>query len=143
MLERISLSEVKKSTMESAHLQKWLEVPRELSRDEVGWFDLLLEVNLVDKEILIEQVKRSKVVGECSCGCRSINIQVDTTVIQYPHVERIPVEMTAFEAEKAPILFLLHVVNGYISEFEVLRADSSPILDEIDLSNVEVQINIS
>lgn len=143
MLERIFQSEVKVSYMDSAHLQSWFETPRELSMPETKWFDVLLSVDLVDKEVLSEQVKHAKVIGECTCGCKTINIRVDTSINQYPYSERIPVEMVAYEPGKAPIMFLLHVVNGYISELEVLRADSSPIIDEIDLSNVEVQINIT
>ena len=46
------------------------------------------------------------------------------------------------ESGKAPVMFLLHIVNGYINELEVLRADSSPIDDAIDLSNIELSINI-
>ncbi|MCM3042235.1 hypothetical protein M3201_21490 [Paenibacillus motobuensis] len=128
--------------MSYAHLQSWFESPRELTDTEKEWLNRLLISELVDRMILQKQVAKSKVIGECLCGCKSVNMQVDSTAPRYPHTERIPVEMTAFESGKAPVMFLLHVVNGYINELEVLRADSSPIDDAIDLSNIELSINI-
>lgn len=79
----------------------------------------MLNSDLVDKEILQEQIMRSRVIGECVCGCKSINIQVGSCSQSRPYSERIPIEMTAFESGKAPIMFLLHVVNEYINELNL------------------------
>jgi hypothetical protein len=41
-----------------------------------------------------------------------------------------------------PVLFLLHVVNGYVDELEVLRGDSLPIEGHIPLEAAKVTVNV-
>lgn len=128
--------------MKNSDLQLWYEAPRELANDEQTWIEKMLDIDLPNKDILIEQLKHSKVIGQCMCGCKTINIQVDHRIEKYPYGERIPVEVMSYESGQAPIMFLLHVVDGYINELEVLRADSTPITGEIHLLNVEVTNNL-
>lgn len=128
--------------MESGHLQCWHANPRKFLMDEMRWIGKLLDNTLRDVEILRDQIKYANVIGECKCGCRSINIKVDEDVKRYPYPERIPVEMIAHEQGKAPIMFLLHVVEGYMNELEVLRADSEPITGSIDLFDIEVLVKL-
>ena len=46
--------------------------------------------------------------------------------------------MRAFQKEFAPIVFLLHVVNGFINELELVTADSSKMdMETIELDKVE------
>ena len=33
---------------------------------------------------------------------------------KYLHSVRVPIEMRAFQEEKAPIVFVLHVIDGYL-----------------------------
>lgn len=57
---------------------------------------------------------------------------------RYPYPVRVPVEMRAFQKEFAPIVFLLHVVNGFINELELVTADSSKMdMETIELDKVE------
>ena len=50
--------------------------------------------------------------------------------------------MRAFQQSSAPIIFLLHIVNGMIDELEILTADSAQIdADQIELERVEYEIN--
>ena len=50
--------------------------------------------------------------------------------------------MRAFQKESAPIVFLLHVVNGVINELELVTADSSKIdMEMIKLNKIEYVIN--
>ena len=61
---------------------------------------------------------------------------------RYPYPVRVPVEMRAFQKNSAPIVFLLHVVNGFIDELELITADSSKIDSaSITLDNVEYVVN--
>ena len=46
---------------------------------------------------------------------------------KYPHSVRVPVEMRAFQKEKAPLVFMLHVIDGELSELEIFSADGSSI----------------
>lgn len=49
--------------------------------------------------------------------------------------------MRAFQQSSAPIIFLLHIVNGIINELEILTADSAQIdTDKIELERVEYDI---
>ncbi|GGD82509.1 DUF6984 family protein [Paenibacillus nasutitermitis] len=141
-MEHTFQSEERLTVMAYTHLQSWYNKPRELSTVEKEWLERLLDHTLTDREILQKQLMHSKVIGECMCGCKSINIKIESVAQSYPYPERIPVEMTVYESGKAPIMILLHVVNGYINELEVLRADSTPIIGNIDLSNTEVLVNI-
>ena len=69
-------------------------------------------------------------------------IQGKTVFERYPYPVRVPVEMRAFQKESAPIVFLLHVVNGFINELELVTADSSKIdMETIELDKVEYVIN--
>lgn len=55
---------------------------------------------------------------------------------------RVPVEMRAFQQSSAPIIFLLHIINGIIDELEILTADSAQIdTDNIELERVEYEVN--
>ncbi|MEF2965546.1 hypothetical protein V3851_06845 [Paenibacillus sp. M1] len=129
--------------MEYSHLQSWYCHPRELSSTEKDWMAKMLDVDLPYRDILKEQVENSKAIGECKCGCRTINIQVDQTAARkFPYSIRIPVEMSVTEEGKPPILFLLHLIDGYIHELEVLRVDSTPIIGDIEFRNAEVLVNI-
>ena len=50
--------------------------------------------------------------------------------------------MIAFQNSTAPIVFLLHVVNGVIDELEIITADSTQIdADRIQLEKVEYEVN--
>lgn len=42
----------------------------------------------------------------------------------------------------APILFQIHVVDGYLNELEILKLDSTPICEEIDISKGVVEVRI-
>lgn len=50
--------------------------------------------------------------------------------------------MIVFQNSTAPIVFLLHVVNGVIDELEIITADSTQIdVDSIQLEKVEYEVN--
>ncbi len=55
---------------------------------------------------------------------------------------RVPVEMRAFQKENAPIVFMLHVINGYLDELEIFSANGSTInVDNISLDKLEYVID--
>lgn len=50
--------------------------------------------------------------------------------------------MRAFQQSTAPIVFLLHVINGIIDELEIFTADLTQIdADSIELEKVEYEVN--
>ena len=52
-----------------------------------------------------------------------------------------PVEMTLSANDSVPILFLLHVIDGYVSELEVLRVDSERLIHVPDCNDAIVTVN--
>lgn len=50
--------------------------------------------------------------------------------------------MRAFQKASAPIVFLLHIVDGVINELEIITADSTQIeADNIELTRIEYEVN--
>lgn len=106
---------------------------RTLYKNERYWIDKMLEVEFKGKQFLLGQVLKAKVVLEQGYDFISLKFRTEETE-RYPYPVRVPVEMRAFQKESAPIVFLLHVVNGFIDELELITADSS----KIDMTNIEV-----
>lgn len=89
------------------------ELPRDLSIQEREWLSQLLSVNFNGKNVLDQQLKHVQVVGHCNCGtCKSIILECNHDLPRFPSEQRVPVEMTLYDDDGVPILFLLHVING-------------------------------
>lgn len=113
-----------------------------LCEREKKWISSLLNVNFKGRDILIKQVANSKVVCSQEYDYISIKFFVEAGIELYPYKIRVPVEMRAFQEAAAPIVFLLHIINGVIDEMEIITADSSQINpDNITLTNVEYEVN--
>ena len=114
---------------------------RNLYENELKWIKKILEVEFRGKQFLLRQVFNSKVFLEQGYDFISLKFKVEETE-KYPYTVRVPVEMRAFQKDSAPIVFLLHVVNGFIHELELVTADSSKIdLTAIEVDKVEYIIN--
>lgn len=50
----------------------------------------------------------------------------------------VPVETHLHQPNQVPAQFLLHVVQGYVSELEIFNADSSKITEHINLKNAKI-----
>ena len=112
-----------------------------LKESEKTWLKCMFKPNFKDKNILMKQAKESLVTTLYDEGFISIkfsNFQGD----KYPHSVRVPVEMRAFQEESAPIVFMLHVIEGYLDEVEIFSADGSTIIgDNISLDKLEYVID--
>lgn len=115
---------------------------RELNEKEHKWFDKLFEAVFKDKDILKRQILKSKVLYEQGYAFLSLKFSVENGIEKYPYHVRVPIEMRAYQKGSAPIVFLLHVINGIVNELEIISADSSEIkADNIRLEDVEYEIN--
>lgn len=56
---------------------------------------------------------------------------------------RVPVEMYLHEPNQVPVQFLLHVIQGYVSELEIFNADSSKITEHINLKNAKTEVLVN
>lgn len=113
-----------------------------IERLKERWISKLLDIEFKGKDIILRQLANATVEYTCEYAYISIKFILADNVELFPYNVRVPVEMTAYQKSSAPILFLIHVVNGVISELEILTADSSRIdIDNIDLESVEYDIN--
>lgn len=58
--------------------------------------------------------------------------------IKAPVKERVPVEGHTNDIDGAPIELLIHVIDGYINELEVVKLDGSPLLRPVDADKIQV-----
>lgn len=113
-----------------------------ISEREKKWINCLLGTDFKGKEILLEQITLATIYYHQEYSFISLKFHITNTVVRYPFDVRVPVEMRAYQEQSAPIVFLLHVIDGVIDEVEIITADSSKIEPEhILLTKVEYDIN--
>jgi hypothetical protein len=99
-----------------------IEPPRELTTEERKLLDFLLEPEFPGRDELREQAKDVQVWGVCTCGCRSMNLQVLESSPKATVNARVPVEAN-FQSDESPTGILLHVVDGRMIELEFVEYD--------------------
>ncbi len=102
---------------------------RDLSADEVDLIKwILAEYSHLE---LSEQIKKTKVVSKCSCGCPTIDLQVEG---YEQKSEGLMLSAEGFSSAKIPVGVILHVRNGLLSELEVYSKDGTKVfgLPEVD-----------
>ena len=123
------------------YIQK-LNIPRKLYEDEWKILNKMLSVDFDGKDAIADQLKTAEVICYCSCGCKTIDIQVDENMPSYEYEKRVPVGLKTISTDGVPIIASIHIVNGYICELEIYRADSEKIEEDIDLDNAIIDITI-
>lgn len=114
---------------------------RKLYEREQRWIDRLMNVEFLGRDILLKQLSKAKIAYRQEYAFISIEFKVEGEIELYPYHIRVPVEMRAFQEASAPIVFLLHVVNGVIDELEIITADSAQIdANSIELERVEYEV---
>jgi hypothetical protein len=121
--------------------KRLLDQPRKLEPFEESSIIKMIG-GLPDNHILMAQLQHAEVISVCDCGCKTVDLRVPRHLDKYVCSERIPVEMTVENGDSSPILFLLHVMDGYLDELEILKLDASPIFEEIDLGKGVVEVKI-
>lgn len=109
---------------------------------EQQWINRLMDVEFQGKDILLRQLSKANFIYKQEYAFISLKFKVEGVIEPYPYHVRVPVEMRAFQNSTAPIVFLLHVVNGIIDELEIITADLTRIdADSIQLEKVEYEVN--
>jgi hypothetical protein len=109
---------------------------------EQVWLDRLLSVDFKGKGIVKRQILTSKIILEKYPSLISLKFLVDKNLEKFPFKVRVPVEMRAFQEQSAPIIFLLHIIDGFINELEIFSADASEInSNDISFKKVEFEID--
>lgn len=119
-----------------------IEMYRNIYEKEQQWINSLMDVEFQGRDILLKQFSKAQIIYKQEYAFISLKFKVEGEIEPYPYRVRVPVEMRAFQNSTAPIVFLLHVVNGVIDELEIITADSTQIdADSIQLEKVEYEVN--
>ena len=119
-----------------------IEMYRNINEKEQKWINSLMNVEFQGRDILLKQFSKAKIIYDQEYAFISLKFKIEGEIEPYPYRVRVPVEMRAFQTSTAPIVFLLHVVNGVIDELEIITADSTQIdADSIQLEKVEYEVN--
>lgn len=112
---------------------------RNLTKREKEILDLMLKSNFSGRDELLKQVACSKVraIKEYNDNWGSLEFLVRTD-IKADVKERIPVQATAYDEDNVPIQMFLHVVNGKIDELEIVKADKSLIIKDIEVNDLHI-----
>ena len=99
---------------------------RSLTSSERALIDRLLEPEFPGRDELRRQLDMTRAV-ELEDG--GLTLICDTTV-RAPVKTRVPTEGEYLDADGVPVHVLLHVVDGIVSELEIFKEDSSPVVDK-------------
>ncbi len=111
---------------------------RKLQENMQDWIDKLMDVQFKGRDILLQQLSKSETLITQEYDYISIKFSFSEETNLYPYRTRVPVEMNAYQKRGAPVVFLLHVIDGLIDELEIFTADSEKIdAGSIYLDNIE------
>jgi len=112
---------------------------KQLRSQEKRWLETMLLRDFLGRDALIDQINHASICREYTAYYLSLRfVRVQSAPAAMP--VRVPVEMRVFRENEMPIQFLLHVVDGYVDEPEIFRADSSEISADLSFSPAQVQI---
>jgi hypothetical protein len=112
-----------------SHAIRDVDPPRDLSEAEGGLLDFLLADPFSGRDALRGQLDGTQVVGECSCGCKTITLAVPEGSEPARLTMRVPVEAQSQLGDEKPIGVLLHAPEGLLEELEVYREDGEALED--------------
>ncbi len=112
---------------------------KKLTPNEKNWIETLLNCEVLHKKEITEQINSAEIEREYSPYFIFINFNVDKGMDRISVAKRVPVEMRAYSDNDVAIQFLLHIVNGYVSQLEIFKADSSEISCDIDLKKYRIE----
>jgi hypothetical protein len=106
---------------------------RELTEAERKILQALLGRPFPGSHALQQQLSSTRVRSECTCGCATLDLRVDAPSLPLARVRtRVPVQALATDRDGMGILINLHVVDGLLSELEILRGDGAPLQSILD-----------
>ncbi|CCZ03907.1 hypothetical protein [Bovifimicola ammoniilytica] len=113
-----------------------------LSEREKEWLNYIMEKEFLGREILIEQLNNIQVIKESGFDFLSIKMFASQVNKLFPLDIRVPVEMICYQKTTAPVVFLLHIIEGIVNELEIITADASFLdVEKIELMNREYMID--
>lgn len=113
------------------------------SQIEKTWLEVMLCVDFLGKEIILKQLDKAQISRDYNVGYISLKLKVDKNIQKFPYQIRVPIEMRVTGKYDVPIVFLLHVIDGFVDELEIFSADSSPISSNICIERKEIIVDKS
>lgn len=117
------------------------KIYRELNTLEKRILSKLLERSFPGRTEIREQIKKCRVrtLDEYKDNYESIEFKTDLS--KKANVEsRVPVQGLTSDKDGVPVEFFLHIVDGFINELEIVKADNSPLVEKIDPEKIKVTI---
>jgi len=115
-----------------------MSVPN-FSQQEKGWLEAYLSYDFPEREKIIQQIRSSIITREYTKWYLSMKFNPDKSLSPALKTKRVPVLMLAHVENRAPLEFLLHIIDGYVTELEILFADSTEINANIDIAGVKLE----
>ena len=113
-----------------------------LRANEKQWIEAMLTENVPYREQIIAQINCAEIHREYADYDLSMRFEVNPAAAPIHATTRVPIEMRVFKPEQVPTQFLLHIIQGFISELEIFNADSSEISPDLTLDNARIEIII-
>ncbi|MCB9938856.1 MAG: hypothetical protein H6823_11475 [Planctomycetaceae bacterium] len=110
---------------------------RPLRQDERDLVSRLLAIEFLGRQQLLAQLTSATVEPIDLNGSLRFEVHEDT------HADvskRIPVEAHCLDSDDVCIHALLHVLNGRLSELEIYKDDSTPVVRAIDAEEWEIVV---
>ena len=111
--------------------------------DFLGW---ILCAKFKGREIIEEQIRNSTFTIDEREYYAFVMFEKVKDGTKFPYRVRVPVDMLIYEnGTIVPIVFMLHVMEGWIHELEIFRADSSELnlkgLKDLDIRKIEYVVD--
>ena len=111
---------------------------RRFNDTEARILDKLVSVNFEDHETVRRQIQSASVIEVDDSGSA---VSVDFKTAEKQKVttkERVPVRGETVDSSGAHVYILLHIVDGFANELEIVRADGEPLQMPLDIANLTV-----
>ena len=114
---------------------------RKLTRREHDILNRLLAEPFHGRDELRAQIATSRVKTIEEYGDNYGSIEFEVTSGPMADVDsRVPIGAMGLDSDGVPIDYILHVVDGFVKELEVVKADGSPISTLPSVSDLEVSL---
>ena len=113
---------------------------KQLTQFEKEWLSNMLSEDIPQYGFFVMQINHSHITREGNGFFISILFDVDHSISRISTSVRVPIEMHLRKEGEVPIAFLLHVIDGYIAELEIYRADLSDISANILIRNYRKEV---
>jgi hypothetical protein len=105
--------------------------PRPLTDREAETLEFMLSAAFPGNEVLREQASRALVVEQCTCGCATIDLGLQSDAPVAPEIQGAPLIQTrARDMDAHPAGLMLFVRDGRLSSLEIVWYDESQIIGE-------------